>query len=54
VAQVPGEWAQDRRVDGVELLVAERLDQQQCAPPRFRQTVRDALLELGLGGERDR
>jgi hypothetical protein len=54
VAEVPRERAEDRRVDAVQLLVVERLDQQQGALPSLRQAVRDPLLELGLGLGRER
>ena len=42
------ERAEDRRVDAVELLVGERLDQQQGPFPRLGQAVGDPLLEVGL------
>jgi hypothetical protein len=48
VAEVPGERAEDRRVDGVELLLAERLDQQQGALARLGETVPDPLAQIGL------
>ena len=53
VAEVPGERAEDRRVDPVELLVVERLDQLQGPLPRLGETLRDRFLGAGrhLGGD---
>ncbi len=44
VAEVPGERAEDLREDGVELLLAERLDQHQGAGARVRQARGDRVL----------
>ena len=41
VAEVPGERAEQRRVDPVELAVVERLDQVEGALARLREPVRD-------------
>jgi hypothetical protein len=46
VAQVPDQGAEDRVVDPVELLVGERLDQEERVPACFRQSLRDRILEL--------
>jgi hypothetical protein len=54
VAEIPGERAEDRRVDGVQLPLAERLDEEQGARSCVRQTVGDPLAEIGLRGGRDR
>ena len=53
VAEVPGERAEQRRVDPVELLVVERLDQLQGPPARLGETFRDRFLGAGphLGGD---
>ena len=53
VAEVPGQRAEERRVDAVELLVVERLDQVQGPPPRLREALRDRFLGAGrhLGGD---
>ena len=53
VAEVPGQRAEDRRVDAVELLVVERLDQLQGAPARLGEALRDRFLGAGrhLGGD---
>ena len=53
VAEVPGQRAEDRRVDAVELLVVERLDQLQGAPPRLGEAFRDRFLGAcrHLGGD---
>jgi hypothetical protein len=48
VAEVPGERAEDRRVDAVELLVVERLDQLIGASASLREPVRDRFLGVGL------
>jgi hypothetical protein len=40
VAEVPGERAQQRRVDGVQLLVVELLDQGERAPAGLPQEIR--------------
>ena len=53
VAEVPGERAEQRRVDRVELLVAELLDQQQGALARLAQSFGDRVLRLCRGGRRD-
>jgi hypothetical protein len=53
VAEVPGERAEDLRVDRVELLVGERLDQKQGPLACVGEAIGDPLLEIGLGGERD-
>ena len=53
VAEVPGERAEDRRVDGVELLVGERLDQEEGPLARLREAVGDLLAQVGLGRRRD-
>ena len=53
VAEVPGKRAEDRRVDGVELLVGERLDQQEGALARLGEAVGDPLTQIGLGRRRD-
>ena len=52
VAEVPGQRTQDLAVDGVELLVGERLDQQQRALARLREAVSDRVLRLGRGRRR--
>jgi hypothetical protein len=44
VAEVPGQRAEDRRVDAVELLVVELLDQRIGAPARRREPIRDRFL----------
>jgi hypothetical protein len=53
VAEVPGQRAEDRRVDAVELLVVERLDQLQGPLPRVDETFRDRILGAcrHLGGD---
>jgi hypothetical protein len=53
VAQVPGQRAEDRRVDTVELLVVERLEQLQCEPARLGEALRDRFLGAWrhLGGD---
>jgi hypothetical protein len=43
VPEVPDQRAEDRRVDAVELLVAERLDQLQGALPRLGQPLGDSF-----------
>ena len=48
VAQVPGQWAEDRRVDAVELIVGERLDQLQGSPPRLGEALRDRILGVAV------
>jgi hypothetical protein len=53
VAEVPGKRAEDRRVDGVELLVGQRLDQPQRALASLGETVGDALIDLCWSGLRD-
>jgi hypothetical protein len=53
VAEVPDQRAQDGRVDPVELLVAERLDQLQGVDARLGQAVRDRAFRIGGGGARD-
>ena len=53
VAEVPGQRAEDRRVDGVELLVVERLDQRKSALARLGKPFRDRCLGVcrHLGGD---
>jgi hypothetical protein len=53
VAEVPGQRAEQRRVDVVELLVVERLDQLQRACAGLGETLRDRTLEARrhLGGD---
>jgi hypothetical protein len=53
VAEVPGERAEDRRVNVVELLVGERLDQQQRPLARLRETIGDPMVQVGLDRARD-
>jgi len=53
VAEVPGERAEQRGEGGIQLRVAERLDQGKGALARLREAVGDPLLGLGGGGERD-
>jgi hypothetical protein len=53
VAEVPGERAEDRRVDGVELLVGERLDQEEGPLPRLGEALGDGVPEIDLRGRRD-
>jgi hypothetical protein len=54
VPEVPGERAEQRRVDVVELLVVELLDEEQSPLPRFRQPLGD-LRPIGcLRRRRDR
>ena len=53
VAEVPGERAEDRRVDGVELLLAELLDQQQGALARLAQPFGDRRPSVAGAGRRD-
>jgi len=53
VAEVPSERAEDRRVDLVELLVGERLDEEERPPPCLLQTFGGALVEIGRDGRRD-
>ena len=48
VAQIPGQRAENGRVDAVQLLVVERLEQQKRAFARLRQATGDGL--LGAGG----
>ena len=48
VAQVPGQGAEDRRVDAVQLLVGERLDEPESSPSRLGQALRDRILLGGL------
>ena len=48
VAEVPGQRAEDRRVDAVELLVVERLDQLQRARARLGEAFRDRCLGAGV------
>ena len=56
VAQVPRQWAEDRRIDAVQLLVGERLDEPEGSPSRLGQALRDRILLGGLdrGGDGDR
>jgi plasmid stabilization system protein ParE len=53
VPEVPGQRAQDRRVDRVQLLVVERRDQRQRPLARLGESVRDRCLGLGgnVGGD---
>ena len=44
VAEVPGQRAEDRRVDRVQLLVVERLDQGKSPLPRLGKSFRDRCL----------
>jgi hypothetical protein len=53
VAEVPGEGAEDRRIDPVELVVGERRDEGQRPLPRLGEAFGEPLLADG-GGERDR
>jgi hypothetical protein len=53
VAEVPGERAEDRRVDGVELVVGERLDEPEGALASLGEAVSDALIDVGRSGRRD-
>jgi hypothetical protein len=53
VPEIPGERAEDRRVDAVELVVVERLDQQQGAFARLREAVGDLLVQQCLRGAPD-
>jgi hypothetical protein len=53
VAEVPGERAQDRRVDPVELVVGERLDQEKRPLPGLGQAFGDRIGEVGLRCRRD-
>ena len=53
VAEVPGERAEDRRVDRVELLVGERLDEPEGPLARLGEAVGDALVDVGRSGRRD-
>ena len=53
MAEIPGERAQDRGVDRVELLLGERLDQQEGPLARLLETVGDPLAQIGLRGRRD-
>jgi hypothetical protein len=53
VTEVPGERAEDRRVDGVELLLAQRLHQQERAPAGLLETRGDSVGCPGLTGRRD-
>jgi hypothetical protein len=49
VAEVPGKRAEDWRVNAVELLVIERLNQLVGAPASLREPVRDRFLGTGAG-----
>ena len=53
VAEVPGERAEDRRVDRVELLVGERLDEPERAFAGLGEAVGDALVEVDRSCRRD-
>lgn len=53
VPEIPGEWAEDRGVDPVELLLVERLDQQKRPLPRLRQSFGDAVPRDCRRGSRD-
>jgi len=53
VAEVPDQRAEDRRVDPVELLLAQGADQLQRALTCLGEAVRDRVLGLGGGGARD-
>jgi hypothetical protein len=53
VAEVPGKRAEDRRVDRVELLVGERLDEPESALACLGEAFGDALVDLGRCGRRD-
>ena len=52
VPEVPGERAEDLAVDGVELLVGQRLDEEQRAPARLLEAVRDRFLRSWRGRRR--
>jgi hypothetical protein len=53
VPEVPDQRAQDRRVDLVQLLVAERLDQPQRVGTGLREAVSDRSLRIGGRRARD-
>jgi hypothetical protein len=52
VAEVPGERAEDRRVDPIELVVGERLDKEERPSAGLGETVRDPLLIRGVSPSR--
>ena len=49
VAEVPGQRREDVRVDAVELVVGERLDQPQRHLARLGEALRDLVLQIGPG-----
>jgi hypothetical protein len=53
VPEVPGERAENRRPDPVQLLVVERLDQRQGPLSRFAKRVGDRCLRLRVSVDRD-
>jgi hypothetical protein len=53
VAEVPGERAQDVRVDGVELVVGQRGNQRKGALAGLGEALGNPLLEQCVGGSRD-
>ena len=53
MAQIPRERTEQRRVDGVELLVAELLDEQESASTRLGEPLRNPLPIGCLRGRRD-
>jgi hypothetical protein len=53
VAEIPSQRAEDRRVDRVELLLGERLDQEQGPLPRLLEAIGDPFAQIGLRGRRD-
>jgi hypothetical protein len=53
VTEVPGKRAEDRRVDGVELIVCQGLDEPQRALAGLGEAFGDALVDLGRCGRRD-
>ena len=54
VTEVPGEGAEDRRVNRVQLLVVERRHQRQSPLSRFGEGCRDRCLRLGENVGRDK
>jgi hypothetical protein len=53
VAEVPGERAEDRGIDPIQLTLVERLDQRERTLASFGEPVDDPLLDAGVGGDRD-
>jgi hypothetical protein len=53
MAEVPGERAEDRRVDPVQLIVGKRLDQEKGPLPGLGQAFGDRIGEVGLRYGRD-